>query len=323
MSRRTRGPHRRLRRSAFPRVLPHLLGVCLLALSAPPLSAQARGLLTAGRDLSFGNISILAGGGVSLQRGERPQHSTLGVALGADFLKPRLIGTGQFRAKFLDQEDVRDPTFVCASQDCGPTHRLGLQGDAFFDLFRAGPVGFGVAAGFLAFRGTLSTIVVQHPGFEEGLTAISLGPSVSLRTDAAYVAAAPVWNYKHEETLGGDRFSSTGAGLTGAMGLFFGRFGVYADGRYLVHPRSGSTRSGFGDVYLPPPRVRQTVRVDDAVMADADVRLRFRIASTSYVNVGAYVELSTSDLRFVSTDLVLPRRFRDSGLSLSFEFLQY
>lgn len=324
MAQRDPGSSRRERGGSPPlRALLLAAGLCLVAAPTAPLASQVRNLPVSRRDISFGNLSVLAGRGMSLQRGERPEHSTLGVAIGADFLKPRLIGTGQFRAKFLHQEEVRDPTFICATQDCGPTHRLGLQADAYYDVLKMGPVGVGVSAGVLAFLGTLSTMVVQHPGFEQGLTTLSVGPSVSIRTDAAYAVVAPVWNYRHESTLGGDTFSSKGLGVTGAVGVFHDRAGLYADGRYLIHPRSSVTESRFGDVYLPPPRVRASAQVFDAVMIDADVRLRYRVSATSYVNLGAYLEVSRSDLRFLATDLSIPREFKDSGFSLSFEFLQY
>lgn len=297
--------------------------LCLLAAVVAPVSAQRAPRPTPARDTSFGNISVLGGGGSSVQRGEVPEHSTLGVALGLDFLKPRLIATGQFRAKFLTQEEVRDPTFICATQDCGPTHRLGLQADAYFDLWKLGPVGLGVSGGMLAFRGTLSTMVVQHPGFEQGLTAFSLGPSLSVRGQEIYGAVAPVWNKKFEQTLGDDRFSAGGFGLTGVIRFTRGRFGVYGDGRAFFHAQSDLAQSDTDEIYVPPPALRSSVRADDAVMADADVRLRFQVSATSYVNLGVYFELSRSSLVFVPTGLTVPREFRDRGVSLSFEFLQY
>jgi hypothetical protein len=294
--------------------------LCLLAFAATPADAQDHPPPT---DISFANISVMAGGGTSLQRGEQPTHGTLGVALGVDFLKPRLIATGQIRGKFLNQEEVRDDSFVCATQDCGPTHRLGLQADAYFDLWKAGPVGVGVSASLLAFRGTLSTMVVQHPGFEQGLTAFGIGPSVSLRTERVYGALAPVWGLKSEQTLGDDRFSSSGYGITGIARYSKGKFGIYADGRVLYHAESEVTRTKTGYIYLPPPRLQPSIRAERAVMADGDIRLRFQVSATSYVNLGVFFELSRSDLVFLPSDLVLPREFTDRGISLSFEFLQY
>jgi hypothetical protein len=273
-------------------------------------------------NISFAHISVLMGAGTSVQRSEQPAHSTLGVALGADFFHHNVIGTGKLRGKFLTQEAVRDPDFVCAERDCGPAHRLGLRADAFVDLLRGGAVGLGVGAGVLAFGGTISTMVVEHPTFEKSLWSGHVGPSVSWRSDAAYAAISPVVDFKRETTLGGDSFTSVGGGITAAMGLIRSRFGVYANGRYLSHPQSSATESRFGELYPEAGIEARTVRVEGGVMADAELRFRYRVSAQSLINLGVYMELTRSDLRFLPVDQTLRREFVDRGISLSFEFLQ-
>ena len=177
------------------------------------------------------------------------------------FHRTNVIGTGKLRGKFLTQEAVRDPDFVCAERDCGPAHRLGLRADAFVDLLRTGSVGLGVGGGVLAFGGTISTMVVEHPTFEKSLWSGHVGPSVSWRSDAAYAALSPVVDVKRETTLGGDSFTSLGGGITAAMGLIRSRFGIYANGRYLSHPQSSGTESRFGELYPEAGIEARTVRV--------------------------------------------------------------
>lgn len=300
-----------------------MCAAALAVLAPAPARAQYDAVLRDVGNLSFANISLLAGRGASIQRSENPHHSTLGVALGADFLLRRVIGTGQLRAKFLNQEEVRDPGFVCADRDCGPTHRLGMQADAYVDAVHLGDVGIGGTAGLLAFRGTLSTMVVEHPAFEKDLTTFNLGPSITWRRDAGYLAVAPVASFRHERTLGGDSFTGWGGGITGALAWIHGWFGLYADARYLRHPGTTESSTHSGDIYAPPPQTTRRIRAENAVIADADLRLRLRVGATSYVNLGGYLELTRSVLRFRPDQAGIPREFRDVGLSFSFEFLHH
>jgi hypothetical protein len=265
----------------------------------------------------------MMGAGTSLQRGEQPEHGTLGVSVGADFLYRRVLGTGELRGKFLNQEPVRDPEYVCAERDCGPAHRLGLQADAYVDLLGAGGFGFGVSGGILAFGGTMSTMVVDHPAFEQTLWSGHVGPSVTWRSDQAYAALSPALDFKRETTLGDDSFTSIGTGVTMLAGWADGRFGASVGGRYFFHPESSSTVSRFAELYPEAGVEPGPVRVERGVMADAEARFRLRVSAISYVNVGAYFELSRSDVRFLPTDRLMAREFLDRGISLSFEFLQY
>jgi len=305
---------------------PTLLGCAALVFCAlTPLRAHAQQdpIMGPRPNLSFGNITVLMGRGTSDQRGEHPQHTTLGVALGVDFFHRRVLGNGQLRGKFLTQEDVRDPDFVCAQRDCGPAHRLGLQADAYVDLTTIGRVGLGVGAGVLVFRGTVSTMVVNHPSFEKGVTSASIGPSITLRGQESYFAVAPVVNFKHEQTLANETLTGMGGGITAALGWIRGPIGFYADGRYFSHPESSDAAGRSGDSYVEEGNPTSAIRADGGVMADGKVRMRIQVGAASYINVGGYVELSRSDLRFLGDGRTLPREFRDSGISLSFEFLQY
>ena len=303
---------------------PTLLGCAALIFALTPLPGRAQQDPALGPrpNLSFGNITVLMGRGTSDQRGERPQHTTLGVALGVDFFHRRVLGNGQMRGKFLTQEDVRDPNFICAQRDCGPAHRLGLQADAYVDLATVGRVGLGVGAGLLVFRGTVSTMVVDHPSFEKGVTSASIGPSITLRGRESYFAVAPVVNFKYEQTLANETLRGTGGGITAAVGWVHGPVGLYADGRYFSHRKSSEAAGRSGDSYVEEGDPTSAIRADDGVMADGKIRMRIQVGSMSYLNVGGYMELSRSDLRFLGDGSTLPREFRDSGISLAFEFLQ-
>jgi len=167
-------------------------------------------------------------------------------------------------------------------------------------------------------------MVVDHPWFEKSLWSGHIGPSLSLRGADAYLALAPVLDIRRETTLSDDSFTSTGRGITGAFGWTgSGRVGAYANGRYLVHSESSSAASRFSQLYPEGGLAPGDVQVRRGVMADAQVRLRVRVSAVSYVNLGGYVELSRSDLQFLSSGHAVARELVDRGFSLSFEFLQY
>lgn len=278
----------------------------------------------------YGELLFIRGGGNFTQLNSDQsdglyEYTNLGAGLSVEYVN-YVIATGRFWVKFINTKGVGDPEFKCIKKrNSCQSHRLGLQGDVFFDPWNLGPFNLGIAGGVF-FRGTsLGVLRGDDPFFEKRLSVAYSGVALTVRHNRSYLALAPVMGFSITETMNEERANSKLAGAMAAARINLGFTEILASGRYMAFLDSSDFTSGqvsfYHDLGQGPVETR------DASVLDANLSFSMGVGGHSFLTLGPYIERFKGTLEFFDPTGSLvqerPRELVNIGFEVSFRFEQY